>query len=134
MRIKELEKSIAFIVLFDIWMWFLWVSDMIVFDMIFEADYYWYVWPITIISHLGTIVAWFYLGKCKGINRIVFTGSTAAVSFVPLWIIRSVLSDKRFAFDFGHYLTSSIASFVPLVVVILSAIILIRMDINKNKI
>ncbi len=131
MNNNKIIKSIIFIILFNTWMLFLWGSDIIVFDNIFEADYYWYVWPITIISHIVTVAGWFLLSKCKGINRNIFVCFTALFSLLLVRFNIYVLTDPRFKFGLSAYIVSLIDSIVPVTIMIISTIILIKSVINK---
>lgn len=128
---KKIIKNIVSIILFNSWILFLWVSDIMVFDQILKAEYYWYVWPITIISHATSIIIWFVLGKCKEINKNIFVICTSTLALILLWFITLTFLDVRLINDLSSYIVSFIASFVPAVIVVCSIIILIKSVIYK---
>lgn len=122
---KKIIKNIVSIILFNSWILFLWVSDIMVFDQILKAEYYWYVWPMTIVFHLATIVVWVVLNKYKMINRYIFISCTALFASILMWPM-VWLFVKGFVFDLNGYLVLLISSFVPAVIVVCSLIILIK--------
>ena len=128
---QKIIKNILSIILFNSWILFLWVSDIITFDQILKVEYYWYVWPITIIFHFTSIIIWYVLGKCKGINRSIFVMCTSSFALILVCFIILTFLDKRFINDISSYLVSFIASFIPALIVICSIIILIKSVIYK---
>ena len=127
---KKIIKNILSIILFNSWVLFLWISDIIAFDQILKVEYYWYVWPMTIVFHLATIVVWVVLNKYKMINRYIFISCTALFALILIWIMIWLLVNG-FIYDLSTYLISFIASFVPAVIIVCSIIILIKSVIYK---
>lgn len=121
--IKQIIKNIAFIVLFNIWMLFLWISDIIVFERVLKTEYYIMVWPTAIVIHIITIVGWFVLSRCKRINRNIFICFTFLFALILILFGTLVITDKRFEFGLNEYLDFFIASIVPAFIVIISIII-----------
>ncbi len=126
-------ENIIFIILFNLWMLLLWGFDIVAFDNIFEADYYWYVWPITVISHIATIVGWILLSKRKDKDGKIFACFTAMLALGILIFMISGLTDPRFDYDLSMYILCLIALFVPIVITFISIIMLIKFVIQKIK-
>jgi hypothetical protein len=126
-------ENIIFIILFNLWMLLLWEADINVFDNIFEADYYWYVWPIAVISHIATIVGWILLSKRKDKNGKIFACFTAMLALGILIFTIFVFTDSMFEWDLSMYILCLIALFVPIVITFISIIMLIKFAIQKIK-